>query len=335
MGSDSKSINQQKFKLILAGNKNVPTMVNAIIQATLQLRVNVKNKNDSESRTGFSQVHIFHTEESLQSLMSYEPAWKTALNSHDIETTSLVHHVTKVEDSSEDRFDELVDQLKTIVNPIDNAYYYIDLTGGLASLKSILAVFSYVLDIDNIYSLEVEFSQESRSRQSKLFYDGLVEEGVPMRYRKFPSIGKFDDFGKLNYTEVIRYRRLVDVLSQKLSDLIPNSIDVEHVSSSLLSGINSRLIGEVNGDIYSYRHSIFSSASGIEEITGILLSIFQNSRHEEKTLGPKMDELIDYANKSPKYFIDPKTLGGASRCCGRGALERSKGRGETSHQIAD
>lgn len=312
MGSNSKSFNRQKFKLILAGNKNIPTMVNAVIQATLQLRVNIKNDSDPEGRTSFSQVHIFHTEESLQALMSDDSDWKEALNSHGVETTSLVHHVTKVEDSSEDRFDELVDQLKTIVNPIDNAYYYIDLTGGLSSLKSILAVFAYVLDIDNIYSLEIDFSREDRedrNRQSRLFYDQLIEENVPMRYRKFPSISKFDDFGKLNYTEVIRYRRLINILSQELSSLVPDNLDVEHMSSSLLSGINSRLIGEVNGDVYGYRHSIFSSAAGIEEITSILLSIFQDSRYENKTLGPKMDELINYANKSPKYFIDPNTLG--------------------------
>ncbi|NEP83952.1 MAG: hypothetical protein F6K39_41020, partial [Okeania sp. SIO3B3] len=72
-----------------------------------------------------------------------------------------VHHVTKIEDSNVDTFRDLVEQLRTIVNPLDNPQNYIDLTGGISSLKSILAVFAYVLDIENIYSLEIDFSKDT------------------------------------------------------------------------------------------------------------------------------------------------------------------------------
>lgn len=47
----------------------------------------------------------------------------------------------------------MVEQLRTIVSPLENAYYYVELTGGISSLQAILAVFSYVLDIEHIYTL--------------------------------------------------------------------------------------------------------------------------------------------------------------------------------------
>ena len=128
------------FKLIIAGNTNIPSMVNVIIRATKQLR-----ENTQHTELIFRQIHIFHTEQSLIALTSFPGDWQTVLNGYEIPSTSLVHHVTNVEDSDVDRFRDLVEQLKTIVNPLDNAHYYIDLTGGLSSLKPILAVFAYVL----------------------------------------------------------------------------------------------------------------------------------------------------------------------------------------------
>ncbi|MEO1799096.1 MAG: hypothetical protein AAFR62_01495, partial [Cyanobacteria bacterium J06629_2] len=144
---------QKSFKLILAGNINIPAMINAIVRATLQAR------NDNEDSTlTFRQIHVFHTEQSLQTLTS-STTWQSALKHYKISSTSLVHHVAKIEDSNVDRFKDLVEQLRTIVNPLDNAQNYIDLTSGISSLKSILAVFAYVLDIENIYSLEIDFSK--------------------------------------------------------------------------------------------------------------------------------------------------------------------------------
>ncbi|NER00539.1 MAG: hypothetical protein F6K30_28225, partial [Cyanothece sp. SIO2G6] len=211
----------------------------------------------------FRQIHIFHTEQSLQALTS-SSAWQYPLAHYSISSTSLVHHVAKIEDSNVDRFRDLVEQLRTIVNPLDNAQNYIDLTSGISSLKSILAVFAYVLDIDNIYSLEIDFSndREVRKKQVQLFYHELEEAGVNITYRKFPPIREFDTFGKLNYTEVLRHRSIIHELVSGLTNLLPSHLDLEHLRESLLSGVNSRLIGEVTEESYSYRHSIFASSAG-------------------------------------------------------------------------
>ncbi|MGB3691563.1 MAG: mCpol domain-containing protein [Spirulinaceae cyanobacterium] len=298
------NVYQKSFKLILAGNRNVPAMINAIVRATLQAR------NDTQDSTStFRQVHIFHTEQSLQALTT-SATWQEALEYHEISSTSLVHHVTKIEDSNVDRFRDLVEQLRTIVNPLDNAKNYIDLTSGISSLKSILAVFAYVLDIENIYSLEIDFSDDPaiRKKQAGLFYHELVQEGIGIEYRKFPPIREFDTFGKLNYTEVLRHRSIINELVGSLTSLLPTGLDLEHLRESLLSGINSRLIGEVTKESYSYRHSIFASSAGIEEISNIILTIVKNADLENKTLGQKLTEVRDVFSKNPKYFVNTETL---------------------------
>ncbi|GGA04064.1 hypothetical protein CYANOKiyG1_16310 [Okeania sp. KiyG1] len=97
------NIYQKSFKLILAENTNIPAMINAIIGATLQGRNDTKN-----SDLTFRQVHIFHSEQSLQALTT-SVAWQEALSNYKISSTSLVHHVTKIEDSNVDRFRVLVE----------------------------------------------------------------------------------------------------------------------------------------------------------------------------------------------------------------------------------
>jgi hypothetical protein len=299
------NVYQKSFKLILAGNTNVAAMINVIIRATLQARSDTHN-----NALTFRQIHVFHTEQSLAALTTSKSSWQSALSHYQISSTSLVHHVTKIEDSNVDRFRDLVEQLRTIVNPLDNAQNYVDLTNGISSLKSILAVFAYVLDIENIYSLETSFSADSdtRKKQSLLFYHELEEEGVSVEYRKFPPIGEFDTFGKFNYTEVLRHRSIIDELVSSLTHLLPPGLDIEHLRESLLSGVHSRLLGEVTKESYSYRHSIFASSAGIEEIANIILTIFKDANLENKTLGQKLEEVRGVFDNNPKYFVNTKTL---------------------------
>jgi hypothetical protein len=131
-----------------------------------------------------------------------------------------------------------------------------------------------VLDIENIYSLEIDCSNDpvTRKKQASLFYHELEQECVSIKYRQFPPIREFDTFGKLNYTEVLRHRSIIDDLVSGLTSLLPTGLDLEHLRESLLSGINSRLIGEVTQESYSYRHSIFASSAGIEEVANIILT---------------------------------------------------------------
>jgi hypothetical protein len=301
------------YKLIMAGNTNISAMINCIIQATLQLRANTK----SESLV-FRQIHIFHTEQSLQSLITEKKPWKEALESYAISTTSLVHHVTKLEDSSVERFRDMVEQLRTIVNPIENAYYYVDLTGGISSLQAILAVFSYVLDIENIYTLETLFSSDSevRGKQRNMFYRELEEEikqgQAKLSYKKFPPIRDFDEFGKLNYTEVLRYRRSVSSLMEHLASsidaLVSPKIDITYLQTSFLSGVNSRLLGESKGDFHDYQNSIYSFSHSMEELTNIIITTLKGSEVKDRSLGNKLEELRSLLGDKPKYFVNENIL---------------------------
>ena len=101
---------------------------------------------------------------------------------------------------------------------------------------------------------------------------------------------------------------MIDELVGSLTSLLPTGLDLEHLRESLLSGVNSRLIGEVTKESYSYRHSIFASSAGVEEVANIILTIVKNANLENKTLGLKLTEVRDVFSKNPKYFINSKTL---------------------------
>jgi hypothetical protein len=128
------NIYRKSFKLILAGNTKVPAMIAFIITGTLQAR-----NNTQDSSLIFRQVHVFHTEQLLQALTA-STSWQEALKYYEIFSTSLVHYVAKIEDSNVDRFRDLVEQLQTIINPLDNAHNYVDLTSGISSLKFLLSL---------------------------------------------------------------------------------------------------------------------------------------------------------------------------------------------------
>lgn len=295
---------QNAFQLIIAGNTNVPAMVNVITRATLRLR-----ESEQESAINFQQIHIFHTEQSLQSLMTSKSAWRDALDYYHIPSTSLVHHVTRLDDENIERFRDLVEQLRTIVDPLQNTHYYIDLTGGVASLKAILTVFAYVLDIQNIYTLEIKFTGdfENQKRQRGLFLHELESKDVPVEYRKFPPIKDFDEFGKRNYTEILRHRQIVAELLDKLSVLLP-TFDLDHLRTSLLSGIHSRLLGEFAEGTTNYRHSVFSSSAGVEEIANIIIEILKINNMGKGNLGDKLIEVNKFFAQRPKYFMDQDTF---------------------------
>ncbi|MCG5061579.1 MAG: mCpol domain-containing protein [Limnoraphis sp. WC205] len=304
---------RDSYKLIMGGNTNVPAMINCIIRSALQLRTDTGNDNYT-----FRQVHIFHTEQSLQSLITEKKPWKEALEKYGLSPTNLVHHVAKLEDSSVERFRDMVEQLRTIVNPNENVYYYVDLTGGISSLQAILAVFSYVLDIENIYTLETVFAsdEETRKIQRSMFYHELEEEmkqgRVKLNYKKFPPIRDFDDFGKLNYTEVLRHRRsissLMDHLSSSLNALISTEIDLSHLQTSFMSGINSRLLGESKGDFHEHQNAIYSFSHSVEEITNIIILSLMGSETKNRPLGNKLEELRSYFSDKPKYFVNEDIL---------------------------
>lgn len=279
-------------------------MVNAIASATTQLR-----SNENESDVAFNPIHIFHTEESLHRLTTSELPWRQALGQYGIAASSLVHHVTSLDESTEDRFQDLVRQLATIVNPLENAKYYVDLTGGVSSLKTILAVFAYVLDLEHLYSLEIAFADDpaERRRQLSMFLPQLETAGVEIRYRRFPPIRGFDTFGKTNYTEIIRHRDIVGRAIAQLSTVL-NGPDLTYLRDTLLEGIRQRLVADVTSDAAAYRHAVFSSAAGVEEVANYLLAVLGGAQLDKKTLGQKLAEIRNLTTGAAGYFMTEKNL---------------------------
>lgn len=296
-------------KLIISGNIRIPSFINCVIAATKQLREDQKNEVLS-----FDQIHVFHTEESIGALMGNQE-WREKLKIYNIPSIHFIHHVVDIENDVDKGFEQLIRQLRDIINPLDNTEYYIDLSGGRSSLLSILAVFAYVLDIKHIYTLEVDFSNdpELRRKQSNYYWDDMEKDGsVSTRYKKFPEIGLFDRFGNRNYTEIIRYKKVMDEILDSLeAKRIVDQTQV--VKDILLSGINQRLLGKANEDDKNfYMNSTFSFAAAIEEMTNLALMLaipdIDLTNEEGNKLSKKIGTLNKTVHNNSKYFIDEKVL---------------------------
>ena len=81
-------------KLIIPGNTNIPSLINSIIYATIQLRKNEWDKSTKvdkdEQRTDFTkglvfnQIHIFNTKGSFDSLTNTTLNWIEELSKYEI-----------------------------------------------------------------------------------------------------------------------------------------------------------------------------------------------------------------------------------------------------------
>ncbi len=184
-----------------------------------------------------------------------------------------------------------------------------------------MTVFSYVLGIDKIYTLELKLSTTDpilRKKQRESFYPELIksiEQGdkdIKINYRKFPPLQNFDEFGKLNYTEVLRYRKTISHLVEELTDslgaLISSEFELNHLQASFLSGVNSRLMGEATDNLSDYHNSIYSFSASIEEITNVIIRSLKGEKTENRTLGNKLESLQSFFSDKPKYFINKKIL---------------------------
>ena len=67
-------------------------------------------------------------------------------------------------------------------------------------------------------------------------------------------------------------------------------------------------MGEVTGESYNYRHSVFSFSAAVEEVANVILSIVKNADIENKTLGQKLAEVRDLFSNNAKYFVNEETL---------------------------
>lgn len=301
-------------KLIIPGNIGIPSFINCIIAATIQLR---KDQNNEE--LAFDQIHVFHTEESIKALMGNRE-WQSKLKIFGIPNINFIHHVVDIENDNEKGFDQLIRQLRDIINPLDTTEYYMDLSRGRSSLLSILSVFAYVLDIKHIYTLEVDFSNdpELRRKQSNYYWDEIEKDkSISKRYKKFPEIRSFDRFGNRNFTEVIRYKNVMDEILDSTEGIgIVDQAYAQVIREILLSGINLRLLGKANEDNKNnYLNSTFSFAAAIEEMTNLALMVaipeFDLNSQEDKQknyLSNKIVKLNQTVNNNSKYFIDENVL---------------------------
>lgn len=300
------------FKLITAGNTNIYTWVNSVIAATKELQ---KNEDEETNTLVFENIHIFHTDDSIKKLYDNNTfnKWKTELAKYGIEEHHLIHHTYKIEENNNEIATSLISQLRNIIAATEQSQYYIDLTNGVSSIKSMFAILAYVMNIQHVYLLEINFQGNPTLREC--FYDQLKEAQLDIHYKKLPNTQQFDDFGRLNMSDIIRYESVIGKYKTELTALLSDEStqnNIELISSYLLNTMNLRLknLNKVDTNKHDLRSEIMSFATTIELFTDSVLDFFnqQNANHKEKPLGQKFEDLQAIANNHHKYFISMDIL---------------------------
>ncbi|WP_141242289.1 hypothetical protein [Leptolyngbya sp. BC1307] len=120
---------------------------------------------------------------------------------------------------------------------------------------------------------------------------------------------------------------LTEAVSSLHGEIVRRNTDIENLQQSRqqLTELAHRKDTQIN----RLKSSTSELQRHIQEAAGVNQQVQSRMNHMQRQLsqlGQERDSFQENANAMAR---------GASRCCGRGALERSKGRGETSHQIAD
>ncbi|TKS57862.1 MAG: hypothetical protein EWM72_03394 [Nitrospira sp.] len=109
------------------------------------------------------------------------------------------------------------------------------------------------------------------------------------------------------FTEIVRHRDIVGRAVGQLAAVL-NVPDLDYLRDTLLEGIRQRLVADLTGDAAAYRHAVFSSAAGVEEIANHLLIALGGTQLEQKTLGKKLADIRALAKDASSYFMTEKNL---------------------------
>ncbi|GAA0543949.1 mCpol domain-containing protein [Actinomadura livida] len=187
----------------------------------------------------FGKVHIIHTSQSIAVLDEwlYGEEWLKSLG---LCKSDFVHHVVEMSADLDRRLDEVIGGVASAINSHRVEECYFDLTGGITLSKVALAILAFLIGAPNVYTLEVDLSDD-RDKAKWNLHD-LRAAGVPVAYQQIAGLERFDIFGLSNLTTVDRVASRLDELRSALGRSIPQrDSEVEHLISLLGLAEKARL----------------------------------------------------------------------------------------------
>ncbi|QXE26014.1 hypothetical protein B6N60_04741 [Richelia sinica FACHB-800] len=165
----------------------------------------------------------------------------------------------------------------------------VDLTNGTSPQKNLLSVVAYILDIKYKFAIDViKLNQRIKGKLEFIPVADLLTSYVPA-----PDTTRLDDIAYLGLAEVARYKRIIELQTQRFKNIDSNAADEYFFRDNLIHSIQLKLQGDKKRDNTVYRIAVSSLSASIEELITLMISKYQLYSNPDdvykKTLGKKIE----------------------------------------------
>ena len=264
--------------LLILGNINQFTFANSIIAANA--------KAEEIFKQSLKNIFVIHSKDSHFKLKNNED-WVDHIESNGISRELLIDKIVEITEE-ETSIKKFVDYIEFIFKGVPNdSDIIVDLTNGTSLHKNLLSIVSYVLDIKNQYLIDVSRLFELTKERGFFSLDILRSCYIPV-----PDSTKLDTIAYLNLSEVVRYKKIIEIHTDKYVAIDSESSDPEFFKDNLGHSIQLKLQGDKSKDNAIYRIAASSISASVEDLIRLLVSkyILADSPDgvDRKTLGQKL-----------------------------------------------
>lgn len=251
--------------LLLFGNINQYAFANSIVAANWK---SLKNFNEP-----LTNIYVIHSSESY-SILHQKNDWLNHITKNNIPKEVLIHRIIEIEFTLES-IEKFTKYIETIINGMTRKNNLIvDLTNGTTLHKTLLTTVAYILDLKNLYMVDIiKLSQLTGSKEF------LNPDILDLCYIQAPDNTNIDNIAYLNLTEVIRYKRIIETFSEKYSNINLESSDKDFFRDNLAHSIHLKLSGDQieKSDNAIYRIASSSISASLEDLVRIFIDKFIKS----------------------------------------------------------
>jgi minimal CRISPR polymerase domain len=280
--------------LVILGNVNQFTFANSILAAN--------NKAEEIFSESLETIFVIHSEESHAQL-NKENGWVEHLKQYGIGRDSFAERIIEIS-SEEESMKKFVNYMEMIIKgSSENSQFIIDVTNGTTLQKNILSIAAYILDLQNVYVIDIIELGKLTKERGFLSLDVLIPTYIPA-----PDSTKLDSIAYLNLAEMLRYKRIVEQHTKNYVSIDSQLSDSKFFQDNLLHSINLKFFGDKKKDNAIYRIAASSISASVEDLISLLLMKFvfsgQYEKLDKRTLGQKLDLVYSRVEQSAPSDFD-------------------------------
>ena len=265
--------------LLILGNTNQHTFSNSIVAANIQ---SLKTFDEP-----LKNIFVFHSPESKHKLQA-NIDWLNHLKENSVSQDLFVNRVIDLTTTSKS-ISSFIDHIEFVIRGLpEESKLMVDMTNGTSLQKSLFSVATYVLDIKEQYTIDIEKLKNILSKPIDEIGFAEADE-LEKVYFKIPDSIQFDGIAYLALSEIVRYKSKISNYEVKYKGIDQISADWQFFKDNLKNSVQLKLQGDKNKDNTLYRISSASIASITEDLISLLIKNFFQSENQDKLmLGSKI-----------------------------------------------